>query len=544
MKRRPGTRITLNKIGAILAIGLFVLTGAGESLKATFHLWGADSDMADPVLVWNGLITHGPAFLPAWRYTPDNWLLSLFPIDFALFLLFGTAPVVLIITGLMIFYTSVGLIGLIVGRERGMIAGWITGAILLFAGQPTLGADGFMSYPVSHGITLVWGLIGLFLSTRWLDTGRRGYLIGGGVCLYVATQSDPWALVAFVAPIGVASGLLWLSDRRDRLARQPSQALMIMSATVVVLVESRLLGLLAFLPLPANRVGNWQTMQHNLIQATHYIVVFFNILPGSLNHQGTIPSSIVTIVDVSIFSAVIRLACLRLIQNRGSISLQRRFIALIALLSILAMLVALAITRFAIGMFTARYFGNLFAFVPILLAMTLPDASQMARRFDLSVIIALALMFVISGIMSNRDVLNTRSPHVRLNGIPRLAGFLEHHGLSYGFGPYWGAQANAVGWVTHDRVMIRPDVFIKALDRFVPKGIQTRARWYKPVETTQHHGPVFLIVPSDRSACGSAENCITIAEHQFGKAHTILSYNAWSILVFHHPITPQYESTR
>lgn len=536
MKRRARNRISLLMIVAILAIGIFALIGAAESLKASFHLWAVSSDIADPVLVWNGLIEHGPVFLPAWRYTPDNWLLSLFPADFVLFLLFGTAPVVLIITGLLIFYLSIGFVGLIIGREHGMMAGWITGAILMFAGQPVLGADGFLSYPVSHGITMLWGLASLFLVTRWLDTGRRGFLIGGGACLYVAAQSDPWALAAFVAPIGITSGLLLFSVWRDRTARWPSQALLMMSVIVVVLVESRLVGLLAFLPRPTQQIGDWQTMRHNLVQAAHYIVVFFNILPGTLNHQGTVPSRMVIIVDVGVFGAVMVLATLRLVQNGRAMSLRRRFIALTALWSILTMILALVITRFAVGMVTARYFSNLFVFVPILLVMTLPEVDSMARWFDLGVIAALGLMFVISGVLSNRDILNARLPHVRLNGIPKLAGFLELHGLSYGFGPYWAAQANAVGWVTHGRVVIRPVVFVAALDRYVPKGVQTRARWYKPVETMQRRGRVFFIVPSDRNACGSAGDCIAIAERQFGKPQTILSYGLLSVLVFERPI--------
>ena len=51
-----------------------------------------DSDLADPVMLWQGVRAHGPGFLRSWYYNPDNYLLSLIPATSLALELFGPVP--------------------------------------------------------------------------------------------------------------------------------------------------------------------------------------------------------------------------------------------------------------------------------------------------------------------------------------------------------------------------------------------------------------------------------------------------------------------
>src|SRR6185437_15172384 len=95
---RPGV---IGAAAAGLALGLFV------SFRYAISIWTPDSDMAVPLALWTGFQRHGWSFLASWRYTPDNWLLSLTPIDALVFSLAGPSPTTVAAVGWMIFAASV-----------------------------------------------------------------------------------------------------------------------------------------------------------------------------------------------------------------------------------------------------------------------------------------------------------------------------------------------------------------------------------------------------------------------------------------------------
>lgn len=507
------------------AIGILLLLGLFQSARAVFHLWGADSDIADPVLVWQGVRQTGPLFVTHWRYTQDNWLLSLFPVDFPIFGLFGTSPAVLIATGLGIFWAIAALAGIVIGRDRGAAAGWATVAVLLFAGPPALGSDGFLAYPVSHGISLAWGLLGLLLTARWLVGRRRVMLVGAGAALFVAAVSDPWTDVAFIAPMAVGAVVLALCGKRAD--RRAASAIWLMLLIAFLLAQTRFCGLLGFLAKSPHRFATWHGMARNAALAARYAVVFFNILPGTLRRAGVIPAPVVVAGGCGALLAVLAFCAVRLRADFAGAPLPRRFLAVTALAALPLMTAAIILTGFADGMATARYFANAFVFVPLLLATTLRSS-----RRDLAGAALLGALFVVSGMLGNAQAWTARPAHVRLSGIPPLAAFLRRNGLSYGYGPYWGTEANAVAWVTHGEVTIRPVVFDVRTRRFIPKAVQTLQAWYAP-----RPPPVFLIVGAAPGACGGS--CPAAAMAQFGAPDRTLRYRDLAVLVYDRAIVPR-----
>lgn len=521
----------LHSRASMLIIALFTLLGAAQSFWIVFHLWGADSDVADPVLIWKALHSHGWHALTAWRYTQDNWLLSLMPLDFALFSIFGDRPVVLVTTGLMFFYLVVLLTGVLVGRLGGVRAGGFTVMVLLFAGQPTLGNEGFLGYAVSHGISLAWGLLGLLLSTLWLDRRRIGLLVGAGVCLFVGCMSDPWDDAAFLVPIAVAAAALaW---RAPRGARRGMAAIAIMSAIVGVLVQTKGLGILGFLPGPIHRVATLAQMRQNLTFAARYVVVFFNVLPGSFAPASGNPSTPTIWADGCLFAGLVGWCAVALARHSAGLTPRRQLVALTALGSIGLMMVALVVTGFQAGMATARYLSNIFVALPLLLAASPIGIGRFATVQRLAVI-ALGGLFVLSGVISGAPIWTLREPQMRSNGIPQLADFLAKQGVTFAYGPYWETEANAMAWVTRGRVTIRPVAFDAATGRFVPKGVQTLARWYRPAAVRSAPREMAFILSDAPDGCGKAQSCAAMAMAQFGKPSETLAYSSLTVLIYHH----------
>lgn len=527
--RVRGTDFQTAAMAAVLCV--LILLGLFQSVEIVFHFWGADSDVADPVLLSAGLVHHGWHFVTAWRYTQDNWLLSLMPLDFALFSVFGDRPVVVVLTGLMFFYVMVLLTGVMVGRMRGVRAGGFTVAVLLFAGQPTLGNEGFLAYAVSHGVSIVWGMFGLLFAALWISRRRGGFLVAAGLCLFVGALSDPWDDAAFLAPMTVAGAVLgWVGEPGER---RLLAAIAGMGVVVAVLVLTKGLGLLGFLPGASHQFASFAQMVQNFLMAMRYVSVFLNLLPGSFPLASTTPPVASIIVDNGVFAVIVLVCAVRLAQRYRAVSLERRFVAVTALGSIGLMIAALVVTGFQQGMVTARYLSNLFVAVPLLMAAS-PGG---VARFSLAGrggVLVLGGLFIGSGMISGRMIPLMWPPRVTHNGIGQMAAFLERHDVTFGYGPYWRTEANAMGWVTHNAVTIRPMVFDPGTSRFIPKAVQTAAHWYRPAAVRRAPRRMAFIVANVAHACGAVRSCAAVAAAQFGAPVEILPYRAVTVLIYDH----------
>src|SRR5262249_50405363 len=155
--------------------------------------WGPDGDIFVTTALWNGFRDHGIGFLRSWNYTQDNWLLSLIPISSAVFALFGATPQAALGLGWGFFLASVSVTAWITAKVAGRVAGLVTGAVLLFASYPALGPVGYLSYPISHSISMAWGLGALALAVLALERDAPAIGLAAALAVFVATFSDPWA---------------------------------------------------------------------------------------------------------------------------------------------------------------------------------------------------------------------------------------------------------------------------------------------------------------------------------------------------------------
>ncbi|MFP3159701.1 MAG: hypothetical protein RXR65_08050, partial [Hydrogenobaculum sp.] len=114
---------------------VLILFGLWTSLHYTFYLWGPNSDVSFPAMLWQGIRRYGLIFLKSANYTPDNWLFSLIPIFFALFSIFGVNAYVLILVGWLIYAISAVLTGIIVKKvTNNSLLSFVAMVLSLFVG--------------------------------------------------------------------------------------------------------------------------------------------------------------------------------------------------------------------------------------------------------------------------------------------------------------------------------------------------------------------------------------------------------------------------
>jgi hypothetical protein len=144
------------------ALGLWV------SFRYTFAAWQPDPDIFVTVALWRGVHRYGLPFLQSWWYTQDNWLLSVIPISSLAFELFGPRPNLAVLLGWLAFVVSVMLTAWLAYRIAGGRCAVILDCVLMFGRFSALGRTGYLAYPISHNMSMAWGLIVLvFAFTAW-----------------------------------------------------------------------------------------------------------------------------------------------------------------------------------------------------------------------------------------------------------------------------------------------------------------------------------------------------------------------------------------
>src|SRR5690606_19219113 len=119
---------------------------------------------------------NGVSWLGTWRFTQDNWILSLFPLHFLGYALFGAEPEVPLIGGWLIFVAAAGISSLLAwqcGARHGAL--WVA-PVLLCAGLEAH-LRGLLAYSTTHNSSNLFGLIALALILSWLRKGGVGKLL-------------------------------------------------------------------------------------------------------------------------------------------------------------------------------------------------------------------------------------------------------------------------------------------------------------------------------------------------------------------------------
>ncbi len=552
MAHAPATpRTGLNSVRLILAAALLIF-GGWTSLRYSFGNWAPDADIAAPIALWQGVSHYGLGFLASWQYTQDNWLFSLVLPTLVIYSWFGTNPMFVVGIGWLIFIASVVMTSHLVDRIAGRRAAFVVAVVLLFANYWTLGTDGFLSYPVTHNTSMAWALLILLLALRAIE---RTSLIGvmmAAPCVFIAAVSDPWAGPAIALPLicvsAAVAGLNWRSRRgRCRYAG----ALCAATAMAFLAARTRLFGVLYFLPPSGFTFTSAAGLILNVGWMFRAVATMFNIVPHT--NIDNVPANV---FDFLAFATILISAITLTVKVLRQAPIAQQLVGGTAIVSIAGISGAFVLGQWNLSagsndMYVGRFFPNLY-YLGVLLAVT--AATQNWHRLHVTIRMALVtygLLYIASGLASYPRLWTGQAPIRTASNITDLGAFLAENGLTYGYGPYWGSDANAMNWMTGGRVTIRPVSF----DPYQVGSNHPEASklWFLPDDEPAGTPETFLVINDDGENCPSVTACVATAIKQFGTPSRRLTYENSVVLVWpnqfvsqiaHPPYTTRYFSAQ
>jgi hypothetical protein len=519
-------RLSYRPAAFIALAGVMLLFGAWVSFRYCADAWRPDPDIFVTVEVWRGIQRHGPEFLRSWAYTQDNWLLSLVPLSSLAFATFGTSAAVALGIGWVVFLMSVAMTGWIAARLTGWRAGVVLSCVLIFAGYPAVGHAGYLGHPISHNLSMAWALLALALALHSLERGSRGACIAIGFILFIDSVSDPWAGVAIACPMILVTGIMAWVHRRESLGRNAAM-LAIAGALGFLTARTQLFGLLSFLPQSSFDVADRGRILLNLYWAGKSLAAIFDILPGDTG------SGLADLFNLAILVVLLGSAVALSISRCRVASGGRQLVCGTGVLSIGAMASLFVVGRWDAPIAAGRFFPNLYFLGALLVAIPMADRWCGWRWPPKLALGTYATLFIVAGLTSAPRLWAGPVPAQPRDEALELAGFLQAHGLNYGYGPFWGTRALVADVLTGGRVIIRPVSFKGgSIHR---RQAETSGFWYLPADEPTS-GRRFLVIRADGEECPSPDACVAMASRQFGTPAEHLIWRNAVILVWPYSI--------
>jgi hypothetical protein len=511
---------------------LFSAVGLYGSLKVPFDVIGINADICHSLMLWNGIKDFGISWLNDWTFCQDNWLFSLFPINFLGFWLFGAKPVIAVLCGWLFFVLAALVSGLVAWQLDARRSAFLIPPALLFSGLYAH-SYGFVSHPASHNITNLFGLASLLLMIMWVKKQQTSILFFILLLLAAGAISDPWMLPAYNVPFVIVSILLLLSPS-IKVDRIDSIKLLLVSSCSILVAKNHFFGALNFLIDMDFQLGNWSTIKNNFVFSIKDLGGLLNIFPFH-NSNDLIPAVLsIGIIAILIFKNI------NIVSSKNLHISKEVFIFFIfSFFSIGGILPALILSSIEANIGSSRFLLNCFYLTAIglgvLIDLNWQRLPKAQRVFSASVII----LFMLSGIVSNFQLWKNPVLTLNDNGVSSLIDFLRKNNLTYGYGPYSGSNANAVTAVSNSEIRIRPVHFSKASGRMiVGRRAQSSRRWGRFKDLPADQKQYFVFVESDGEECSDFDLCIKGLSKQFGDPSRVLKFGDASILVWNHPLIP------
>jgi|GEM_PF-560331 len=524
-----------NRIAAFFLILIFII-GCLGSLKVVLGLFAFDVDSSHSLMLWYGVNSFGLSWLKDWLFTPDNWLFSLVPIHFLEFLIFGVRPMLVILTGWFIFMLSALVSGLIAWQLKAKRSAFLIPLMLIFVGFYAH-SKGYVSYSTSHNITNLFGLISLSLLIQWFKNRQSIFLLFILFFLVAGALSDPWLIGTYNLPIVLVSLILWLfpvykTNRTDFIK------LFFVSTGSIIVVQTQFFGMLNFLPKMQFLRGSWNSINSNFVFLIKDLGALLNIFPFHASND-FIPG----LVSIIVIGALIAKS-INIIFIKSSTFPEFNFFAfsLFVIISTGGIILAFVLTSVPAANYSARFLLNVLYLIVIILGVSMDLHWGRFSTALRSVFTSVVILFLVSGVVSNLHLWKNFSAPMKNENVYSLIDFLRKNNLSYGYGPYWGSQANAVTAVSKLEIRIRPVVFNKANGMMeIGTRAESSKRWYTPEDTPPNQKEYFVLLKNDGEECSDIDLCVKGLTKQYGKPSKLLQYNDAFIMVWNHPLIDYYE---
>ena len=496
------------------------------SLKITLGVFGLDPDALHSLIVWQGVKENGAAWIKEWMFPQDNWLLSLIPLHVLGFSVFGDRPALAIFSGWLIFALSAAVSAGIARKIGGARAGFVVCLALLNLGLYAH-QGGMFSYSVEHNITNLYGLASAWLLLAWVSAPRNLLLASMLVLLVCGAVSDPWMLPAYLLPtllVGLCS-LVW---PETIVRRRDAWKLVSVALLSLVLARTKILGLLAFLPSIDFSLADRDTIDHNALYLVKDLGGLFNIVPFASLH-GFLPA----LLSFSVLLLLLQYGTHMLHRHRATLPPPCAAFLALAVFSSAGMCGALLLSDVRAGDASARFLIN----VSYLLVVTLGTMAQVIRKHAAGLLRFLPAgwfaAFLLANLASTFSLLATGGFEPKDTGVSGTIEWLRANRLSFGFGSYWGANANAVTAASNGAIRLRPVVFDKEDGQMrVGTRLESSRRWSSADDVPAGTDEFFFYLRQDPEECPDVEACRLRLLRQFGPPHRILERNDASILVW------------
>ena len=495
---------------------LLCVFGLWTSLHYVHSAWFINNDTGNIAILWNGYREHGWQFLKTFVYTQDNWLFSLLLPEALIFAPFGADPTFVIVSGWLIFLGCVAFSLSLAHRLGGYRAVLLLAPLYLLSSQEAMGVPGSYGEPVSHNVTMFWGLVALQGASSWLGRRSAPWLGLCAVALFMAAISDPWANAAFSLPMFLAA--LGLGLRPGR--RSGGLALAAAVTAAALLAITKLAGVLSFLPETSLALATPAIVLSHLRLLASIVTMMFEIVPGYTSPpEIAAPGAGVTVLGCAVFLAVLAPSLVIWARALRRLRDAEQFVIVAAVLSMGATVTAFCLTTFATGLFAGRFLINVGFFVPVLGASAATRFGSRWPRIVPRLGVALAGLMMLTGATSN--VRSWFKPSVRadIDRYQDLDRFLAANRLTYGYGSYWGSNASAQTWLSRGRVIMRPVAIDPASGQVTPWPWQSSPLWYTDQRRPPGDTATFLVLDHD---CPQPQSCIAGLSAQFGPPAQIL----------------------
>jgi hypothetical protein len=530
LPRGLGARLAGVKLAGTVVFAPLVLLGLWISFCHSWAGWAPDADMSTVPIVLDGVIHDGWRFLASWSFTQDNWLFSLLPLMAIPYAVIGLTPGIMILAGWLIFVGCVVMAGVVAAQISDRRALLPVIAVLLFANAQACGNSGYLTYAVTHNISLLFGMTALSAVIHAVQRGAVWAIAAACVLLFLGALSDPWLTAAFAIPL-IAGCLVAAALNYAGPAGRRSLGAAASLGVALWLAETRLLGALSFLPPTQFAWGTVDVLAGNVGWLARNVAIVFNIVP-----MQWVENPRVVLVDCAAF--------LVLAQMVGMMALRRGLVAgaafqiatVTAIVSVLAVIAALLLGSMVGGGWVGRALQNLYVLPVMLGAAILVRDWRRVPVIARVVMVGWASLFVVSGALDQPKVWTHGWPAHRTSRVADLAAFLAANGLHYGYGPYWGAEATAVTWITHGDVTIRPVTFDDSGQRIKPRTPQTSTLWYQPGDLPHDDPTTFLVLREDGEGCIRRDTGEALANSVFGPPARRLTFQDAVVLVWPHAL--------
>ncbi|MDR3504787.1 MAG: hypothetical protein P4L52_00925 [Acidocella sp.] len=506
-----------------MAAGLFL------SLKIVFGANGTDADSIFSMTLWQGVQAHGAGWIRYFLFTPDNWLLSVVPFNFLSFELFGMRAWLVVVSGWVVFVLA-ALVCALLAHELGarrwallapmplLLMGWYAQRL------------GFVAYPTSHDVTSMYGLAALLCAIRGIRTGGWGYFALVAWLLAAGSVSDPWMMTAYDLPLLLYCALAGL---RPSPTARAMRWLAVLALAAILLVRTHVLWTMRFLPSASVHLASPQMRAANFSYLVKDLGGLLNIVPTE--RMNDMLPALLSLAG----AGVAGLAAWRAARQAGMMEeAVPRFFVSIACLSTLLTVACFVLLNITQGDYSGRFLINvLYLFITFVVVAMARGWRQMGWWQKSATGLFMGL-FLVCGLVTTSPIWSAPGFAMQTNGVEGIIGLLQANGLTYGYGPYHGARANAVTAMSNGRIVIRPVTFDPKTGWLRPQlsHAATAPVWLTAQDVPPGQREFFVYVASDGEECPDPALCIAGLTAQFGPPERRLENGAASILVWGHPL--------